>query len=58
MRLAQQAVMRLVKVPLNDGQYAALCDFTSNVGTGNLQRFTLLRAVNAGEHHRVPFRGA
>jgi lysozyme len=51
---AQSAVTRLVNIQLSDGQYAALCDFTYNVGAGNLQRSTLLKVVNAGEHHRVP----
>lgn len=55
MARAQRAVMSLVKVQLSDGQYAALCDFTYNVGAGNLKSSTLLKAVNAGEFHRVPF---
>ena len=53
MRRAQRAVMNLVRTALSDGQYAALCDFTYNVGVGNLQRSTLLKVVNADEHHRV-----
>ncbi|MCC2869426.1 MAG: DUF4384 domain-containing protein [Candidatus Accumulibacter phosphatis] len=55
LRQAQLAVMGLVTTALSDGQYAALCDFTYNVGVGNLQKSTLLKAVNAGEHERVPF---
>ena len=54
MARAQRAVMAMVKTPLTDGQYAALCDFTYNVGSGNLQRSTLLKAINANEMHRVP----
>lgn len=54
MAKAQRAVERLVKVPLTDGQYAALTDFTFNVGSGNLERSTLLMRVNAGEHMLVP----
>lgn len=53
--LAQRAVMAFVKVPLNDGQYASLVDFTYNVGAGNLKTSTLLKAVNANQHERVPF---
>lgn len=53
--LAQRAVMAYVKVPLSEGQYASLVDFTFNVGAGNLKRSTLLKAVNAGQHERVPF---
>lgn len=55
LRRAQLAVMGMVTTALSDGQYAALCDFTYNVGVGNLQKSTLLKAVNAGEHERVPF---
>lgn len=54
MERAQRAVTALVKVPLTPGQYAALCDFTFNVGAGNLKASTLLKVVNANEHHRVP----
>ncbi len=55
LRRAQLAVMGMVTTALSDGQYAALCDFTYNVGVGNLQKSTLLKVVNAGEHERVPF---
>jgi lysozyme len=55
MAKAQRAVMKLVSAPLTDAQFAALCDFTYNVGSGNLRRSTLLKAVNAQQHHRVPF---
>lgn len=54
MRRAQRAVLGLVKTDLTDGQYAALCDFTYNVGARKLQNSTLLKAINAGEHERVP----
>ncbi len=39
-------VEALVKVPLNDNQFAALVSFAYNVGSGNLSRSTLLRLVN------------
>ncbi|HRF11538.1 MAG: Lysozyme RrrD [Candidatus Accumulibacter phosphatis] len=55
LRRAQLAVMGMVTTALSDGQYAALCDFTYNVGASKLQKSTLLKAVNAGEHERVPF---
>ena len=55
MTRAQRAVMSLVTARLSDGQYAALCDFTYNVGARNLKSSTLLNAINAGEFHRVPF---
>lgn len=55
LRRAQRAVTSLVTTNLNDAQYAALCDFTYNVGAAKLEKSTLLKAVNAGEHDRVPF---
>ena len=47
---ADAAVRRLVRVPLNDWQRAALIDFTYNVGAGNLASSTLLRRLNAGDY--------
>ena len=55
MRTAQVAVMTSVNVGLSDGQYAALCDFVYNVGSGNFRRSTLRKVVNAREFDRVPF---
>lgn len=55
MRRAQRAVASLVTTELTDAQFAALCDFTYNVGADKLQKSTLLKAINAGEHRRVPF---
>jgi GH24 family phage-related lysozyme (muramidase) len=52
--LAERAVMELAEVDLDDGQYAALCDFTFNVGRGALARSTLLRRINEGLHPEVP----
>lgn len=46
----EAAVERLVKVPLTDGQFAALVSFTFNVGAGNLQKSTLLRKLNAKDY--------
>ncbi len=37
-----------VKVPLNQNQFDALCDFAFNEGVGALERSTLLRMLNAG----------
>lgn len=47
---AEASVSRLVKVPLTDGQFAALVSFVFNLGAGRLQASTLLRRVNAGDH--------
>ncbi len=42
-------VQALVKVKVNDNQFAALVSFAYNCGTGNLARSTLLRLLNAGD---------
>ncbi len=51
---AECAVLRLVRVPLTDGQFDALASFTFNLGSGALQRSTLRRKVNREEHEEVP----
>jgi lysozyme len=51
---AEKAVLRLITVPLTDGQFDALVSFTFNLGSGALQRSTLRRKVNREEHHDVP----
>lgn len=51
---AEQAVLRLIHVPLRDGQFDALVSFTFNLGSGALQRSTLRRKVNREEHHEAP----
>lgn len=53
-RVAQAGVLRLIQVPLTDGQYDALVSFTFNLGSGALQRSTLRRKVNRKEHADVP----
>jgi lysozyme len=49
MAAADAAVARLVKVPVNAWQRAALIDFAYNKGAGNLASSTLLRKTNAGD---------
>ena len=51
---SEKAVLRLVDVPLTDGQFDALVSFTFNLGAGALQRSTLRRKLNRGEYLAVP----
>ncbi|MDG4574504.1 MAG: lysozyme [Defluviicoccus sp.] len=51
---AERAVLRLIAVPLTDGQFDALTSFAFNLGGGALQRSTLRRKVNREEHPEVP----
>ena len=51
---AERAVLRLINVPLTDGQFDALVSFTYNLGGGALQRSTLRRKINREEHAEVP----
>ena len=53
-QIAERAVLRLINVPLTDGQFDSLVSFTFNLGTGALQRSTLRRKVNREEHEDVP----
>ncbi|MGD0293348.1 MAG: lysozyme [Terracidiphilus sp.] len=49
-RDAEQAVQRMVKVPLTQGQFDALVDFTYNLGATRLAASTLLKSLNAGRY--------
>lgn len=51
---AAGAVLRLINVPLSDGQFDALVSFTFNLGAGALQRSTLRRKINRQEHAQAP----
>jgi len=46
--------VRLISVPLTDGQFDALVSFTFNLGAGALQLSTLRRKANRGEHEGIP----
>lgn len=48
----EERVSRLVKVPLTDNQFAVLVSFDFN--TGKLDKSTLLKKLNAGDHDAVP----
>ena len=50
LRDSEQAVVRLVKAALTQGQFDALVDFCFNVGSGKLAASTLLKDLNAGEY--------
>lgn len=47
---AEDAVDRLVKVPLNQNQFDALVSFVFNIGEGQFSDSTLLRKLNAGDY--------
>ena len=50
----EAAVVRNVKVPLTDNQFAALVSFVYNVGEGAFQKSTLLKKLNAKDYNSVP----
>lgn len=52
--IAAQAVLRLIQVPLTDGQFDALVSFTFNLGSAALQRSTLRRKINRGDYGEAP----
>lgn len=51
---SERSVLRLINVPLSDGQFDALVSFAFNLGGGALQRSALRRKVNREEHDDVP----
>lgn len=44
------SVEKLVKVPLTDNQFGALCSFAYNLGAGALGKSTLLKKLNAKDY--------
>lgn len=51
---AEDAVSRLVKVPLNENQFGALVGFVFNIGAGAFGKSTLLSVLNQGKYDAVP----
>lgn len=49
-RIAEQAVLKLVKVAITQGQFDALVDFVYNLGPNHLAASTLLRDLNLGRY--------
>lgn len=46
----ENAINRLVKVPLNQNQFDALASFIFNIGIGAFEKSTLLRLLNAKDY--------
>lgn len=49
----ENAVDRLVKVPITQNQFDSLVSFAFNLGEENLRRSTLLKRLNAGEYREA-----
>jgi|TARA_R110000751_G_scaffold100692_2_gene194660 lysozyme len=49
-RHVENAIKRLIKVPLTLNEFSALCSFTYNVGSGNLQSSTLRNLLNQNDY--------
>jgi len=50
-RTAEQAVQKLVRVAMTQGQFDALVDFCFNLGQGKLAASTLLQDLNTGRYN-------
>jgi lysozyme len=49
----ESAVLKMVTVPLHQGQFDALVSLCYNVGEGTLKKSTLLKHLNAGDYARA-----
>ena len=54
MGIRQDLTPYIINVALSDGQFDALASFTYNLGSGALQRSTLRRVINRGNHTEAP----
>jgi len=50
----EDAINKLVKVPLTQNQFDAVVSFVYNVGVGAFQKSTLLKKLNDGQYNAVP----
>ena len=50
LKIAEDCINRLVKVPLTQNQFDALASFIFNVGVGAFGRSTLLKVLNMGNY--------
>lgn len=51
---AEQPIERLVKVPVGDNMFAALCAFVYNIGQGNFGASSALSTLNQGDYTHTP----
>ena len=47
---AEESVINMVKVPLDDNQFSALVSFVYNLGSTTLADSTLLKVLNSGDY--------
>jgi lysozyme len=50
----EQAIARIVKVPLNDNQFTVLASLAFNIGITNFAKSTLVKKLNASNYNAVP----